>query len=67
MGIMGFTLLPVDELRLRVHVNNDWELKLSWNASRYEAQAPAYGWSYKVSTHKQYAYHTCAISHVLYI
>lgn len=49
MGIMGFPLLPVDDLRLRIHVNNDWELNVSWNTSRYTSLRPSDGWEYKVS------------------
>ena len=49
MGIMGFPLLPVDDLRLRVHVSNDWELEVSWSASRYRTLKPYDGWNYKVS------------------
>lgn len=47
--IIAFLLLPVDDLRLKVHVNNDWELRVSWNTSKYEAQAPEGGWNFKVS------------------
>lgn len=38
-----------DDLRLMVHVSNNWILRVSWNASKYEAQAPEGGWNYKVS------------------
>ena len=46
-------LLPADDLRVKVHVSNDWELRVSWNASKYENLAPVGGWNYKVSVAKQ--------------
>lgn len=41
-------LFLVDDLRLRIHVGNDWELAVYWNAAKYEAQMPEDDWSYKV-------------------
>ena len=29
-------------------MNNDWELRVSWNASKYESVVPVLGWNYKV-------------------
>ena len=52
MDYNSIYLLLADDLRLKVHVNNNWELRVSWNASKYESLAPLRGWNYKV--HRQH-------------
>jgi len=49
MDYNGIFVFVTDDFKLRTHVTNNWELRVNWNASRYQSLAPSDGWNYTVS------------------